>query len=452
MKVTRSLFGVLLVLVLLFSALVSVSAQDTIDFGQTVAGTANGAELQYTFNATGGATVTVTLSSEVFDTLIRLEDASGAVIAQDDDGGEGLNSLLTVNIPADGTYTIVVTSFSGEPEGAFELSLTAVEISSIAVGDIVDGVANGVPVTYELALEEDNAIIIELVSPDFDTLLTVRNADGGTVVQDDDSGVNLNSFLIFVPPTTGDYTITANSFGGAPDGSFTLSITVPETVATLVNTETEEVIEGGFVSGELGKETASFTFDAVADADYIMILNSDAFDPLVRLNDAAGNEIASDDDSGGNFNALLEFTPSEAGTYEIVVTSFDGTGTGAYDLTVVAATLPVDTEDLLFFQSMGFIGIGETIEGTAAGELIAYQVEAEAGERLVVDLMSEEFDAFLQVQDFAGELVVENDDGGNGLNSRAEFEVPVTTVYNIIVRSFSGAATGSFTLTVTSVK
>jgi hypothetical protein len=57
------------------------------------------------------------------------------------------------------------------------------------------------------------------------------------------------------------------------------------------------------------------------------------FDPFLRLEDAAGKELARDDDSGGDLNAFLVYIPAQTARYRIIVTSFDGTA-GGYALTV----------------------------------------------------------------------------------------------------------------------
>lgn len=57
-----------------------------------------------------------------FDTYLRLEDPTGRQIAADDDGGDGLNSRMIINIPANGIYRVVSTSFSGGL-GAFTLTI-----------------------------------------------------------------------------------------------------------------------------------------------------------------------------------------------------------------------------------------------------------------------------------------------------------------------------------------
>ena len=58
-----------------------------------------------------------------FDTYLVLEDANGVLISQDDDGGEGLNSRIRFQPPADGRFRLVATTFNGQV-GAFTLRVT----------------------------------------------------------------------------------------------------------------------------------------------------------------------------------------------------------------------------------------------------------------------------------------------------------------------------------------
>src|SRR5262249_61673489 len=78
---------------------------------------------------------------------------------------------------------------------------------------------------------------------------------------------------------------------------------------------------------------------------YAIDLESAAFDAYLRLEDAAGKQLAEDDDSGGGTNARLLFRPAHSGAYRVIVTAFPrGSGTGAYTLTVRRAS-PRDERD-----------------------------------------------------------------------------------------------------------
>ena len=69
-------------------------------------------------------TVRVVGVSEALDTVLELRAPNGTLLASDDDGGGALNPLVTaVQLPEDGTYTIVVFSFPGSPVGGYRLDL-----------------------------------------------------------------------------------------------------------------------------------------------------------------------------------------------------------------------------------------------------------------------------------------------------------------------------------------
>jgi S1-C subfamily serine protease len=87
----------------------------------------------YTFSARRGQRLTVTLRSDDFDTYLRLAHARTRDdldwLGEDDDGGIGTNSRLSVTAPADGEYWIAVSAYDEEP-GGYELSVRESEASS----------------------------------------------------------------------------------------------------------------------------------------------------------------------------------------------------------------------------------------------------------------------------------------------------------------------------------
>jgi hypothetical protein len=63
-------------------------------------------------------------------------------------------------------------------------------------------------------------------------------------------------------------------------------------------------------------------------------MKSCQFDSYLYLEDTNGNVLAEDDDSGGNLNARIIFTPTYTGTYNVVATSFNAGATGAYTISI----------------------------------------------------------------------------------------------------------------------
>lgn len=70
-----------------------------------------------------------------------------------------------------------------------------------------------------------------------DPLLSVYDADGTLLAQDDDSGLDFDSRLVFTAKTTGVVFVEAASFGGLYDGGYRLSVTMNGEVADLAFTD-----------------------------------------------------------------------------------------------------------------------------------------------------------------------------------------------------------------------
>ncbi len=103
--------------------------------GQSVSGTLETADPaasdgtyydDWTYSGTRGDRLTLSLRSDTIDTYLRFGRMKGgefSQIAENDDGGEGSNSLLQVTLPADGEYVIRVNTLVTET-GPYTLRVT----------------------------------------------------------------------------------------------------------------------------------------------------------------------------------------------------------------------------------------------------------------------------------------------------------------------------------------
>jgi len=144
-----------------------------ISLGQTLSGSLNSSDCRlsdghyldaYGFNGVAGQPIAISLSSSDFDTRLFLLNASGQVVAENDNGGGGTNSRIPAGggffqLPATGAYRIVVTSNAPNVTGAYSLQLSGStqptptptppggSPAELAVDDgsfeIVTGLANG---------------------------------------------------------------------------------------------------------------------------------------------------------------------------------------------------------------------------------------------------------------------------------------------------------------------
>ena len=67
---------------------------------------------------------------------------------------------------------------------------------------------------------------------------------------------------------------------------------------------------------------------------YVIDMESRQFDAYLMLENPSRKIIRADDDSGGGFNARIDFVAEEDGDYRILATSFGGSDQGAYGLIV----------------------------------------------------------------------------------------------------------------------
>jgi hypothetical protein len=148
----------------------------------------------------------------------------------------------------------------------------------------------------------------------------------------------------FKCPRTGFYRIIATSFEPAEMGKYRLIVWeegIGEEVTRLDLTYGEDRADG--VLPKASKDTIDqarpfsvfkeYQVELEAGKTYQIDLTSKDFDAYLRLLDAAGKELARDDNGGSGLDARITFQCSRKGGYRILATSALG-GKGAYLLTV----------------------------------------------------------------------------------------------------------------------
>jgi len=193
-------------------------------------------------------------------------------------------------------------------------------------------------------------------------------------------------------------------------------------------------------------------------------LTSDDFDANILVADASGNSLARNDDGGGRCNARLAFVPPATGNYRVYANSSAQAELGEYRLMLArghsATPLPADTVCKGFGRVAGLIEVGQTITGNLSSEDLEFLGDStyfqrwilpvKANQAFTVDLLSDDFDAYLLLTRGRGDKLVDNDDGGGGCNARivytAQDDHPLRVVVNTASRP--RRQTGKFTLRV----
>ena len=202
-----------------------------IDIGETVEGNLQATiHDEWTFTAEAGETVTISMTSSVFDTYLELYDPASVSIAYDDDSGGDLNSLIrNLRLSSAGTYTIRARSYSGRSSGPYTLSLTAGAPDtgaggSISPGETVEGdLQRGDQDEWTFEARSGQVVTIVMWSDEIDPYLILLDPNGIELTRDDDGAGYPNAMInAFELPDTGTYTIIARSFGDSRAGAYTL--------------------------------------------------------------------------------------------------------------------------------------------------------------------------------------------------------------------------------------
>ncbi len=109
--------------------------------GQSATGSGNPV---YQFQVSEAGSVQINLTSSV-DNYLYLLNASGNVIAEDDDGGSDVNAQLTTTLDV-GTYRIVAATYDASQTDSFLLAITGPVQNLLAV--IVDNLVEGTDTSY----------------------------------------------------------------------------------------------------------------------------------------------------------------------------------------------------------------------------------------------------------------------------------------------------------------
>ena len=95
----------------------------------------------------------------------------------------------------------------------------------------------------------------------------------------------------------------------------------------------------GSVSGNLGSQDVAYLIRLSPDQPVDIRLSSGSFDTQLSLyNESCSTRLTSDDDGGGGTNSQITWSSPQGGAFVLVVSSYQGSGRGAYDLTISAGT------------------------------------------------------------------------------------------------------------------
>ncbi|MEM9245679.1 MAG: trypsin-like peptidase domain-containing protein [Cyanobacteria bacterium P01_F01_bin.153] len=200
----------------------------------------------------------------------------------------------------------------------------------------------------------------------------------------------------------------------------------------------------------------TYTFEGRAGQRISAELTSSEFEPYLILLDSNGRDLVQSGPRDGSGTARLVETLPSSGTYRIYVNSRMPGQTGAYSLRArlgggpSARSQPApgrqSDANVLFTHAGQLDNRSRTLnrDGSAFDD---FYFRGRAGERVVIDLDSPDFDTYLVLVDPSGELLGSNDDRADrNTNSTVDVVLPVDGAYRIIINAYQAGQLGRYQL------
>lgn len=381
------------------------------------------------------------------DTVMALLDAQGRVLEEDDDGGdENLASRIEIGADQRGPLFLRVGLLE-QAAGAFELVLeqapprdpadpprTLTEAATRPALDIGQAVAITLRVRQEAYFRlpddgRDLVVATRSLARGTDTVLALLDANGRELAEDDDGGEEQLASRLEVPGSQRrPLYVRAGVLGSG--GSFELTVqpdtapAAPAFARSIREAAGRPALEVGQVVALRLQRGQSAYFSLPAGDIAVLTRNlRRGSDTLLALVDAAGAEIAEDDDGGGGLASRLEVPASErrplfvrarglgdtAAEFELVVEA-DARDAPAFatSLRAAAAAPPLEAGAVVPIR----LRRGQAAWfALPAGQFVAMTRNLRDGTDTVLELFDE-----------SGRSIADDDDGGEGLASRLEVD------------------------------
>lgn len=232
------------------SVAVPWSTSGRIETGDTAEAGAEGRRYdEYSLRLEGGRRYRISVDASDFDPLARLYRAgSDEVVAENDDSGGTLNSLIAFRPAESGDYVLRVSPLVTDGRGRYRAAAALAPpwpepttyfqrmeatVWRVYTGTLTasDGDNAGVRfddyVVHFDAGQERTIMLDAQGSEPFDTVLQIFRAgerEGEPLSSNDDSGGTLNSMLVFKAEQAGDYIVRATALGSDATGAYRLRV------------------------------------------------------------------------------------------------------------------------------------------------------------------------------------------------------------------------------------
>ncbi|NJO20803.1 MAG: hypothetical protein HC838_13215 [Spirulinaceae cyanobacterium RM2_2_10] len=181
-----------------------------------------------------------------------------------------------------------------------------------------------------------------MLSREVDAYLILLAPDGRELAQDDDGTGSTDARIVLTLPTSGTYTVIANSYQGGETGRYAVRVQSLNRSAVPTAPSNALVRQEGVLAPGAGTATLpdgslyqEYTFQGRAGQSVLVTLESPDFDTYLIVLDSQGRKLAENDDAQGNTtNSQLSLRLPNNDTYRVLVNAYDRGGRGRYRLTI----------------------------------------------------------------------------------------------------------------------
>jgi hypothetical protein len=288
--------------------------------------------------------------------------------------------------------------------------------------------------TYTLQLAAGERILATLSSSDFDAYLILESPEGGEI-ENDDYGDGPDARIDALIDVPGIWKVKVSSYEDGEQGEYLLNV-VRERLQEL-ESYTGVLDEGDAISVK-GEYYDSYTLFLERNQRVVISMRSEQFDPFLVLKPLRGRRMLNDDYEVET-ESRLDFIAETGGQYEIFATSYAGGESGEYSLRILLG-------DRMNLQEIpGYLDFDDP-ELEEYGFCEMHPLFLEEGQRVILEMTSDELDTLLMVEGPDG-FYIENDDyNEQTFVSRIELFAPIRGQYLITTASYDAGVEGSYTL------
>ncbi len=197
---------------------------------------------------------------------------------------------------------------------------------------------------YQFQGQAGQSVSIDMRGTGLDPYLVLFDASGRKIAEDDDGGGGKNARIELKLPTTGKYTLYANSYEVGESGAFTIAGRISKNFVatpTELTSDRQILLQKNGILGTASRVYArdgslfeTFNFNGQAGQIVQIELISSDFHPYLVLFDPNSQVVKENDGLPSRKQAFLTLELPVTGTYQAIVNAYDRSGKGAYKLTV----------------------------------------------------------------------------------------------------------------------